>query len=107
MARLVDTDELEDEVCQTGDIQDDDTPCADLVLVSGEIGGGEEYQDGDGYGSDSQVQLCITIAGDNDDELYREPKEKEEVEFQQRDVYLHRVSIKHIAPQRYHNILLT
>ena len=41
MSGLVDSDQLEEEVTETTKIENDDTHHARLVLLAGEVGGGE------------------------------------------------------------------
>jgi len=88
VARLVDAHELEEEVREAAEVEQDDARRADVVLVPGEEGRGQEDDDGDGDGRDGQAELDVGDVPDDDEKLYRETEEEEEVKLQEGDVNL-------------------
>lgn len=93
VSRLVDADQLEDEVAQSTEIEDDDGDNAQLVLAAGEVGGADEDGDGDGDGSGGEGVLDDLDVADNDEELNGEAEEKEKVELEEGNVDLHRLTL--------------
>jgi hypothetical protein len=88
VARLVDSDKLEDEVAETAKVEDDDGNHAGLVLPAGKECGAEEDDDGDGNGGNCQGKLGIVGRSDNDHKLDDEAEEEEEIELEKGDVNL-------------------
>lgn len=88
--RLIDSDELEEKVGKTTEVQDDDAPHARLRLVSGEEGGHQQNGNRDGNGSNGKTEFHVRLAADDNEELDGEADEEEEIELQQCDIDLYR-----------------
>lgn len=89
VARVVHSDELEDEVGHGGEVDDDHDGLAVVGFAAGDEGGEEEETDGDGDRDDGEVELKVgEVRTDDDQELHREREEEEEIELEEGDVDL-------------------
>lgn len=88
VAWLVDTDKLEKEIAETAKEEDDDSNHSWLVFAASEKCSGKKNDNGNWDGSDGQSEFDVGGVGDNDDELYDESKEEEEIELEQSNVDL-------------------
>lgn len=86
--RLINSNQLEDEVCEAAKIEDKDYCHAGLVFLLCEVGSCKQNANRDGYRGNRQCKLGVGGLGDNDNELNDEPEEKEKVKLEQCDVDL-------------------
>ena len=89
---LVDADQLEEEIGESGEVEGDDGDHAGAVLPSSEEGREDEDENGNGNGGNGQAEFWVgggvgvrfghRDAWENDDdELHGEAEEEEEIEF--------------------------
>lgn len=90
----VDSDELEDEVCESTVVEDDDGDHTGLIFLASEEGGTRENEDSDRDGDNCQGEFGVAGIGDDDHELDNETQEEEEIKLQQSDVNLAVVNTK-------------
>lgn len=88
MSRLVDSDQLEDEVAETSEVENNDSDHASLVLTASEESGGKQNQDSNRDGDDGQREFGIILVSNNDNELHDEAEEEEEIELEESDINL-------------------
>lgn len=88
LSMLVDAEELEDEIGETSKVEDNDAERAGLVFVSNAIRSCQKDDNRQGHGSDCGVVFGPAIAADDDNELYSEPQEEEEVKLEQGNIDL-------------------
>ena len=84
---IVHTNELENEVRHSGEVEEDDESLAGIGFPSRDVGGEEEESDCDGQGGDRKCEF-VGLAVHDDEELDCEAEEEEEVEFEEGDVDL-------------------
>ena len=92
VARLEDAHELEEEVGEAGKVEEDDEAHAELVLALSEKGGKDQDADRNGDGRECQAELGIWLTVDDDQELHGKAEEEEEIELEEGNVNLGRVS---------------
>ena len=80
--------ELVNEVRQTAEVQDNGTHHTKLIFAASKEYSQEQDEHRDRDGSNSQSELYIALCRNDDEELYCEAKEEEEIELQQRNVNL-------------------
>lgn len=85
---LVNSHQLEDEVCEGTMIQNNDSNHATLNLSAGEICGGDKNANSDRDCGDCKSELDVFSTGDDDEELNDETQEEEEIEFEEGNVNL-------------------
>lgn len=88
MALLVHPSELEDEVCQTAEVEEDGGDHSERVLSSRPESGHEEDANGDWNSSNCKTVFCVCQSSNDDQELHGKAKEEEEIEFEEGDVNL-------------------
>lgn len=93
MTRLVHPGELEDKVCQSAEEKDNGKKHSELVLPSRPECCHNEDDDSDRDSGDRNPFLGICDVVDDNEELYSEAQEEEEIELQQSNVNLYNVSI--------------
>jgi hypothetical protein len=85
---LVHSDQLEQEVRQTANIEDNDDYHAWSILTTSPESSHRQDEDGDRYGGNGAVKFGIGNRCDDGQELDREAEEEEKVEFQKGDINL-------------------
>jgi hypothetical protein len=85
---LVNSNQLEDKVTETSEVENDDRDHTGLVLTASEECGGKKNQNGDGNSDDGQGEFRVVLVGDDDNELNDEAEEEEEIELEQSDINL-------------------
>lgn len=88
LGRVIDPGQLEDEVGKTTDIEKGDEDHTPLPFASCEPCRTKQDGDRDWDGSTSQTKFAVCLASNDDEELYGETNEEEEIELEQRDINL-------------------
>jgi hypothetical protein len=85
---LINSNQLEDEICETAKVEDKDYSHAGFVLLLGKVGSCKQNANRDGNRGNRQSKLGVGSLGDNDDELNNESEEKEKIKLEQGNVDL-------------------
>ena len=90
---VIHANELENEVCHPGEVEDDDTDLTDVRFATNHVGGEKEEDDRYGECSDREGEFVGVDVGDDDEELHGKAQEEEKVEFEEGDVNLTGISM--------------